>query len=99
MDTTEIKSIKTLFGEYKIPISNKKHHSERGEIIQSFLDIINAGRLNTKYKPLTIPYLGHLLSIYSTSDLYILLERCKRAKNFSATFFWYARGLPDNHKK
>jgi hypothetical protein len=87
-----------LFTEYKIP-TVKSRRSERSDLLQSFVDTINAGRVGTKYKPLTIPYIGHLLSIYSTSDLYILKQKCDRAKNFSATFFWYVKGLPDNHKK
>ena len=85
-----MKTTLELFQSYKIPMI-KSRRSERSDLLQSFLDTINAGRVNTKYKPLTIPYIGHLLSIYSTSDLYILKQKCDRAKNFSATFFYFVK--------
>ena len=85
-----MKTTLELFTDYTIPMIRSRR-SERGDLIQSFLSTINAGRINTKYKPLTIPYIGHLLSIYSTSDLYILKQKCDRAKNFSATFFYFVK--------
>ena len=86
-------SPKELFAGYKIP-HIKSTRSERGDLLTFFTSKINDQRKNTKYKQLSISYIGNLLSVYSTGDLYYLQRKCNEAKNFSACFFYFAKCTP-----
>ncbi len=79
-----------LFEKYQLqPV--KSHRTERGDIITSFREHINQDRIGTKYKQLPVAYFAQLLSIYSDSDLYILLQKCNQAKSFTKCFWYFAR--------
>ena len=89
-----MKELKSLFDEKYRFQAVKSTRSERGDLLVFFRDKINAQRLNTKYKQLSISYIGNLLSVYSTGDLYVLKDKCSNAKNFSACFFYFAKCTP-----
>ena len=60
----------------------------RQELIQQFVDRINQGRLNTKYKPVTAQQLNcRYLWTMSTFDLDVFYKRCLESRNFSKCFF------------
>jgi len=80
---------KDLFNNYRI-VSIKTRHTERGDLLTTFTERLNQERLGTKYKQLTLNYVANLLSVYKTGDLYVLLDKCNKAKHFSKTFWWYA---------
>ena len=67
-----------------------KVHSERAELLQNFLDRLNAERGN--YKPLTAARLSMMLSdsqLKTNSDIYAFYRQCQNARHFSK-FFWYS---------
>jgi hypothetical protein len=86
-----MKEIKALFDEKYRFQTVQSRRSERGDLLEYFTNTINKQRIGTKYKQLSISYIGNLLSVYSTGDLYILQKKCNEAKNFSACFFWFAK--------
>jgi len=71
---------------------SKDRTSERGELVQFFLDKLNPGRARDGYKPLTPAALGVKLSHLSKSDLYYLKSICldaeTRGGSFAKTFLW-----------
>lgn len=86
----EIKTTRDLFANYRI-VSTKTRRSERGDLITTFTERLNQERIGTKYPPLTIERVAHLLSIYKdTGDLHVLLKKCNEAKHFSKCFWWFA---------
>lgn len=89
----DIATIKDLFENYRI-VSTKTHRTERGDLLTTFTERLNQERLGTKYKPLNLKYVAHLLSVYKTGDLYILLRKCESAKSFSKCFWYFAKCLP-----
>jgi hypothetical protein len=91
MQKETVKPIADLFGSRYNFQPVKSHRSERGDLLDFFTEKINAGRVGTKYPPITKSSMGNLLSIYSTEDLYHLRIRCERAKNFTATFWYFCR--------
>jgi hypothetical protein len=89
-----MKEIKQLFdSKYRFQ-AIKSRRSERGDLLEYFTNTINKQRIGTKYKQLSISYIGNLLSVYSTGDLYVLKDKCSNAKNFSACFFYFAKCTP-----
>ena len=69
----------------------QSEHLTRNKLLELFLKEINTARLNTKYKPLTIRAIAIKLAqskVVSEHELYMFYQDCKRAKSFSAYFFW-----------
>jgi hypothetical protein len=66
--------------------------SERGELLQFFLDNLNPARKADGYRPLTPAALGVRLSHLSLQNLYYLKSVCldaeRNGKPFSAIFWW-----------
>jgi hypothetical protein len=81
-----------LLPEISRPIPKKDRRTERGELLKYFRNKINAGRLGTKYKPLSMGYFAMRLSYMSVPDLYHLKSICddaqRRGGGFSKMFFW-----------
>lgn len=71
----------------KPPEIIKSRKTERGDLIQFFVDRLNEDR-KPPYKPLTVKIvavkLGHLKKL---DDLYFLKSYCSQAKNFSSCFW------------
>jgi len=92
MENKPIQQIGSLFSH--IHLENKRsRRTERGDLIERFMDRINSDRDGVKYKKLTIQRIAHLLSLYKTSDLYILEKKCLDSKNYSATWWWYVKNI------
>lgn len=74
------------------PRAASKPTSERAELLQFFLDKVNAARRGTKYKPLRPAALAVKLSHLKLPDLYYLKSTCldaeRQGKPFSAIFWW-----------
>ncbi len=83
-----MQQLATLFAARK-PVQAR---SERGELLQFFLEKLNEARKGTKYKPLRPAALGVKLSHLSVSDLYYLKSDCldaeRRGYSFSKRFWW-----------
>lgn len=86
-----MEAIKNLFGDYKIPLVRIRK-SERGDLLDYFVEKINNDRKGTKYKPVKISYVafrvGHLKKL---QDLYYLKSLCdgeeRRGEVWSKIFF------------
>jgi hypothetical protein len=94
MQEKQIQPINKLFDSRYHFQAMKSRRSERGDLLEYFTNTINKARINTKYKQLSISYIGNLLSVYTTEDLYCLQRKCSEAKNFSACFFYFAKCTP-----
>ncbi len=70
----------------KRPAPKKDSKTERGEMMQYFLDRINPDRIATGRKPYTMGRMGKMLEAIPTKDLYALKSRCDKAKTFGSTF-------------
>jgi hypothetical protein len=66
----------------------KIRETERGELMQYFIDQLNASRLRDGLAPLTMGRMGKMLQQIPTKDLYYLKRVCDDAGNFSKKF-WY----------
>jgi hypothetical protein len=69
--------------------------SERGELMQYFMDKLNKARLGTGLPKLTMPRMGRLLEAIPTKDLYYLKTVCEKSRDFSKKFWWEIN--PKNH--
>lgn len=73
----------------KSTANEQKNIGERHIIFGEIADKLNIH----SYKKITKPFLGKLLSIYSTPQLYDLHSACKQANNYAALFWHFV------HKK
>jgi hypothetical protein len=79
----------------------KDRSTERGEIMQYFMQKLNAGRARDGMPPLTMGRMGRLLVGIPTQDLYFLKSVCDDASkrgdmtSFSKKFWWEIN--PKNH--
>jgi hypothetical protein len=62
--------------------------TERGELMQYFVQRLNASRAEDGLPPISMGRMGKLLEKIPTKDLYYLKRICDDAKNFSKKF-WY----------
>ena len=78
------------------------YRTERGDLLQFFLDKLNAARKGTKYKPLTPAALAVKLSHLKLPDLYYLKSSCldaeREGKPFSAIFWWSIKSKASEDK-
>ena len=93
MENRPIQPISNLFGHIVLE-SKRTHRSERGDLITYFLEKINSDRDGVKYKKLTVSYMAHKLSLYTTPQLYYLRIKCDEAKSFSKCFWFFANNKP-----
>ena len=66
----------------------KERATERGELMQYFLQALNRSRAQDGISPLTMPRMGRILQAIPTKDLYYLKSVCDQAGNFSKKFWW-----------
>lgn len=62
--------------------------TERGELMQYFIERLNPARIKDGYAPLTMGRMARLLLATPTKDLYYLKSICDEAKDFSKKFWW-----------
>lgn len=62
--------------------------TERGELMQYFIDRINPGRIRDGLPKITMGRMGKILEQIPTKDLYYLKRICDDSGNFSKRFFW-----------
>ncbi|MBX4192015.1 hypothetical protein KW798_00830 [Candidatus Parcubacteria bacterium] len=74
----------------------KEKATERGEMMQYFLEVLNRSRVRDGLPPLTMPRMGRILQAIPTKDLYYLKRVCDDAKEFSKKFWWEVN--PKKHK-
>lgn len=60
--------------------------TERGDLLEKFLQKVNNERKGTKYKPMTMKLLAIKLSHVKTADLYYLDSVCKDYENRSGSY-------------
>ncbi|MBY0293800.1 hypothetical protein K2Q08_00510 [Patescibacteria group bacterium] len=76
--------------------------TERGELMEYFLQKLNAGRVQDGLPPMTMGRMGRILVGIPTKDLYFLKSICDDAQKrngpsaFSKKFWWEIK--PENHK-
>ncbi len=68
--------------------SKKDKATERGELMQYFMEKLNPGRIKDGFAPLTMGRMARLLLATPTKDLYYLKTVCDGAKDFSKKFWW-----------
>ncbi|HEY5383182.1 MAG TPA: hypothetical protein VIJ88_01365 [Candidatus Paceibacterota bacterium] len=73
----------------------KDKATERGELMQYFMDKLNAARVRDGLGKLTMSRMGRLLMAIPTKDLYYLRSVCDNAGDFSKKFWWEIN--PKNH--
>lgn len=61
--------------------------SERQDIIQQFVDKINAERTGTQFRPVIWRQINGLVAHVTMGDLYWLFKECERGDSFSKKFF------------
>ena len=66
----------------------KDRVTERGELMQYFMERLNTARVRDGLGKLTMPRMGRLLLAIPTKDLYYLKSVCDNAKDFSKKFWW-----------
>lgn len=81
-----MKSIKNI--THIRPPAEKNIRCERDEVIQKFVDRLNAARVGTKYPPLKPAAIAVKLSHLSVSDLWAFYGQCEHARSFSRYFWW-----------
>lgn len=83
-----------LFENYQLP-TKKKGGSERGDLIQKFVDRINQDRIGTKFKPVSPKGVAILINqhpnLKELDQLYRFYGMCKESKSFSAYFYWIVK--------
>lgn len=66
----------------------KKHETERGELLQYFRQRLNLDRVKDNYPPISMARMGKTLEKIPTKDLYYLKKVCDDALHFSKKFWW-----------
>ena len=82
--------MQTLFDILKgkeIKQLGKDRKTERGELLTYFVSKINQERTGTKYKPVSISWIGIKTSHLDVSDLYYLKTICDKSPCWSKVFF------------
>lgn len=66
----------------------EKGGSERGELLDKFLERLNPPRVAAGFRKLSHGFLAKKLEGVPTDDLYAFYKECERAHSFSR-WFWY----------
>jgi hypothetical protein len=66
----------------------KEKATERGELMQYFMEKLNRARVRDGIPPLSMPRMGKILQLIPTRDLYYLKSVCDSANDFSKKFWW-----------
>src|SRR3989344_3789242 len=93
------KHMKTLSARSKkdLPAGRQERPTERGEMMNFFMERLTPGRVRDGYPPLSLPRMGRLLVAIPTKDLYYLRSVCEQSKDFSKKFWWEIN--PKKHEK
>ncbi|MEK7612556.1 MAG: hypothetical protein AAB449_00190 [Patescibacteria group bacterium] len=75
----------------------KERATERGELMEYFMQTLNRSRVRDGLPPLTMPRMGKILQAIPTKDLYYLKSVCDQATDFSKKFWWEVN--PKKHEK
>ncbi len=81
--------------------AKKERATERGEMMQYFMEKLNRARIRDGLPPLSMPRMGKILQLIPTKDLYYLKSVCDQATDFSKKFWWEVnpkKHLKDNKK-
>lgn len=82
--------LSTLFGERRAP-ERKRRRTERGDVFDQLLLMLNPARKRDGFHPLTHPRLGYLLTRVPTKDLYALVSKMRDAERRggqASAIFW-----------
>lgn len=77
----------------------KERATERGELMQYFLEKLNRARVRDGIPPLTMARMGKILQLIPTKDLYYLKSVCDQAPDFSKKFWWEVNPKKHQEKK
>lgn len=81
---------KSLLENYKLPNPVKKtRRTERGDLIDYFFERVNADRRNASLKEFPKGSLAFFLSVYTTTNLYLLRIKCESANNWGSMFNYH----------
>ncbi|MDE2213332.1 MAG: hypothetical protein KGJ34_02255 [Patescibacteria group bacterium] len=75
-------------GGRKPPKRGERRTTERGDLMEYFMEKLNASRARDGLAPLTMSRMGRILIGIPTKDLYYLKRVCEEAPNFSKKFWW-----------
>ena len=78
-------------------IAKKERATERGELMQYFMQKLNRDRIRDGLGALSMPRMGKILQAIPTKDLYYLKSVCDQSTNFSKKFWWEVN--PKKHDK
>jgi len=77
------------FDATKFKVVKNNHGSQRGLILDQFLEKLNPTREKSGYKKLTHSRISGLLAHIPTEDLHAFYQQCEKATiPFSAYFHW-----------
>lgn len=80
---------KINFDQTKFKVVKNNHGSQRGELLDKFLEELNPTREKSGYKKLTYSRISLLLAHIPTEDLHAFYQQCEKATiPFSAYFHW-----------
>jgi len=71
-----------------VKAKKKERATERGELMQYFMEKLNRDRIRDGIAPLSMPRMGKILQVIPTKDLYYLKSVCDQSQNFSKKFWW-----------
>lgn len=83
--------IKDLFQNWKVPSRSTKRRTQRGDLLDEFLNELNPPRVESGYKELSHAWLSKILKdkkITNEESMYVFYQECKRSNNFSKYFWW-----------
>lgn len=85
-----IKSTASLFtGMERFSVVEKNRGSQRGEMLDKFLERLNPSRIAAGYKPLSHARIATMLSHIPTDYLFAFYRQCETSQlPFSAYFHW-----------
>lgn len=87
-------SLKSLFGDRAKKPPKKRRVTERGELLDFFLSVLNPARKKDGFKELSLGRISFMLTGIPTKDLYYIktemIDRQRRDGNASACkwFYW-----------
>lgn len=82
-------TMNSLLNNYTFEITSSRR-TERGDLIDGFLEKLNPSRIENGYKPLRFALLSKMFSErrMDKHQIYAFYKDCERAKNFSSYFWW-----------
>lgn len=87
--------IKGLLEKYKLPEKKSlKNRSERGDLLEKFVDRLNSDRVSAGFRKLGFATYIKKMSdagIKSLQQLYRFYGNCEDASNFSKYWWWYIK--------